>query len=45
MWKSYIALSFSKYRKFKNPKMSYIFEKVLSFPIICSKYENDIELN
>ena len=26
-----------KYRKFKNPKISYIFKKILVFPIICSK--------
>ena len=29
-----------KGRKFKNPKISYIFEKKISFFIICSKCEN-----
>ena len=29
-----------KYRKFKNPKSSYILEKALFFSIICSKFEN-----
>ena len=28
----------SKYRKFKNTKISYIFEKTLLFSIICSKF-------
>ena len=32
-----------KYRKFKNPKISYIFEKTLVLTIICSKYENKDE--
>ena len=31
----------SKYRKFKNPKISYIFEKVSVLSIICSKCENE----
>ena len=30
-----------QYRKFKNPKISYIFEKTLVFSIIYSKYENE----
>ena len=29
----------SNYRKFKNPKMSYILEKTLVISIICSKCE------
>ena len=32
-----------KYRKFKNPKISYIFEKTLIFSIICSKCKNEDE--
>ena len=30
-----------KYRKFKNPKKSYIFEKTLVLGIICSKCQNE----
>ena len=33
--------SIEKYRKFKNPKISYIFKKTLVFSIICSKCENE----
>ena len=29
-----------KYRKCKNPKISYIFEKTLVFSFICSKCKN-----
>ena len=29
------------YRKFKNLKISYIFEKTLAFSIICIKCENE----
>ena len=32
-----------KYRKFKNPKISYNFEKDISFSVICSKCENEDE--
>ena len=32
-----------KYRKFKNLKISYIFEKTLVLSIICSKCENEDE--
>ena len=32
-----------KYRKFKNPKISYIFWERLVFSIICSKCENEDE--
>ena len=32
-----------KYRKFKNPKISYIVEKPLALSIICSKCENEDE--
>ena len=32
-----------KYRKLKNPKISYIFEETLVFSIICSKHENEDE--
>ena len=34
---------FFKYRKFKNPNISYIFEKTLGLSFICSKYENEDE--
>ena len=30
-----------KYRKFKKPKTSYIFEKTLVVSIICSKCKNE----
>ena len=30
-----------KYRKFRNPKMSYIFEKTLVLSIICIKCKNE----
>ena len=33
----------SKYKKFKNPKISYIFEKTLVFSIVCSKCKNENE--
>ena len=34
---------FDKCRNFKNPKISYIFEKTLVLSIICSKFGNDDE--
>ena len=33
----------AKYRKIKNPKMSYTFEKTLVLSIICSRCENEDE--
>ena len=35
--KNSILLFCGKYRKLKNPKVSYIFEKILVLSIICSK--------
>ena len=32
-----------KYRKFKNPKISHVFEKTLVLSIICSKCSNEDE--
>ena len=32
-----------KYRKFKKPKISYIFEKTLVLSIICSTWKNEDE--
>ena len=32
-----------KYRKFRKPKISYIFEKTLVLSIICSKGKNEDE--
>ena len=32
-----------KYKKFKNPKISYIVEKTLVLSIICSKCKNEDE--
>ena len=32
-----------KYRKFRNPKISYIFVKILLLPVISSKCENEDE--
>ena len=34
------CIIFGKYRKFKNPKISYIFEKTVP-SIICSKCKNE----
>ena len=33
----------SKYRKFRNPKISYIFVKILLLPVISNKCENEYE--
>ena len=33
----------SKYRKFENPKISYILEKTLVLSITCSKSKNEDE--
>ena len=30
-----------EYRKFENPKISYIIEKTLAFSVICSKCSNE----
>ena len=35
----------NKYRKFKNPKVSYIFDKTLVPYIICDKYGSEYEKN
>ena len=32
---------YGKHRKFKKPKISYILEKILFLPIICSKCKNE----
>ena len=32
-----------KYRKFKNPKISYIFERTLVLSNICSNFKNESE--
>ena len=42
MEKIYCVIS-GKYRKFKKPKISYIFEKTLALCIICSKCKNEDE--
>ena len=34
-------IHFEKYRKFRNPKMSYIFEKTLVLSVICIKCKNE----
>ena len=39
--KKLYCVIFAKYRKFKYPKMSYIFEKALVLSIICSKCKNE----
>ena len=41
--KKIYCVIYGKYRKFKNPKVSYIFEKTLVLSIICSKCENEAE--
>ena len=33
----------NRYKKLKNPKMSYIFEKTLVLYMICSNFENEDE--
>ena len=35
------CIIFGKYRKFRNPKIPYIFEKTLAPSIICSKCKNE----
>ena len=40
MKKLYLVIS-CKYRKFEEPKISYIFEKTLVLSIICSKCKNE----
>ena len=42
MKKSY-CIVYSKYRKFKNLKTSYIFEKTVVLCIVCSKCKNEDE--
>ena len=42
-WKKYITLFMVKYRKFKHPETSYIFENTLVLSMICSKCENEDE--
>ena len=42
MKKLYCAIC-GKYRKFRNPKISYIFEKTLVLSVICSNCENKDE--
>ena len=39
--KKIYCLICSKYRKFKNPEISYIFEKVSVLSIICSNCKNE----
>ena len=39
--KKLYCVIFGKYRKYKNPKKSCIFEKILLLSIICSKCENE----
>ena len=41
--KKLCCVNWGKYKKFKNPKVSYIFEKALVFPIICTKCKNEDE--
>ena len=41
--KKLYCVSCGKYRKFKNSKISYIFEKTLVISIICSKCKNKDE--
>ena len=42
MKKSYFVIC-GKYRKFNNPKTSYILKKALVFSITCSKRKNEDE--
>ena len=43
MLKKLYCVICGKYRKFKNPKISYILEKTLVLSIICSKCKNEDE--
>ena len=43
MLKKLYCIICGKYRKFKNPKISYILEKTLVLSIICSKCKNEDE--
>ena len=42
MKKNY-GVIFGKYRKFKNPKISCVFEKIVVISISCSKFKNEDE--
>ena len=41
--KNLYGVKCDKYRKFKNPKISYIFEKTSVPSIVCSKCKNEDE--
>ena len=41
--KKLYCVIYGKYRKFKNPKISYVLEKTLARSIICSKCKNSGE--
>ena len=41
--KKIYCVIYGKYRKSKNPKISYLFKKALVNPIICSKYGKEDE--
>ena len=41
--KKLYCVNYRKYRKFKNPKISYIFEKTLVLSITCSKCRKEDE--
>ena len=41
--KKFYCVIYGKYRKFKNPELSFIFRKALFFSIICSKCETENE--
>ena len=41
--KKLYCITCGNYRKFKNPKLSYFFEKTLVLSIICSNCENEDE--
>ena len=39
--KKFYCIICRKYRKFEKPKISYLLEKTLVLPIICSKCKNE----
>ena len=41
--KKIYCVIYGEYRKFKNPKISYIFEKTLVLSIFCSNWKNENE--
>ena len=41
--KKIYCVSFGKYNRFTNPKISYVFGRIVILPIICGKCQNEDE--